>query len=132
MSKRIVLVRHCKASMEGEDKERALDNDGLIQSQSLCKKINSLLKPDSEIYSSPFRRAVESLTPLTKINTNIGIKEVKFLEEIHIEKDANLLNALKKSKNVFKDGISPDKLADIGEAHPGAIMALNGEEMPDS
>ena len=90
MSKRIVLVRHCKASMEGADKERALDNDGLIQSQSLCKKINSLLKPDSEIYSSPFRRAVESLTPLTKINTNIGIKEVKFLEEIHIEKDANL------------------------------------------
>ena len=43
-----------------------------------------------------------------------------------------LLNALKKSKSVFKDGISPDKLADIGEAHPGAIMALNGEEMPDS
>ena len=43
-----------------------------------------------------------------------------------------LLNALKKSKDVFKNGISPDKLADIGEAHPGAIMALNGEEMPDS
>ena len=43
-----------------------------------------------------------------------------------------LLNALKKSKSVFKDGISPDKLADIGEAHPGAIKAINGEDMPDS
>ena len=43
-----------------------------------------------------------------------------------------LLNALKKSTNVFKDGVSPEKLKDIGEVHPGAIMALNGEEMPDS
>ena len=38
MSKRIVLVRHCKASMEGADKERALDNDGLIQSSLYAKK----------------------------------------------------------------------------------------------
>ena len=43
-----------------------------------------------------------------------------------------LLNALKKSSNVFKDGVSPEKLKDIGEVHPGAIMALNGEKMPDS
>ena len=43
-----------------------------------------------------------------------------------------LLNALKKSNNVFKDGVSPEKLKDIGEVHPGAIMALNGEKMPDS
>ena len=43
-----------------------------------------------------------------------------------------LLNALKQSSNVFKDGVSPEKLKDIGEVHPGAIMALNGEKMPDS
>ena len=51
--------------------------------------------------------------------------------EIKLKKLAKL-SRLKKNENVFKDGISPDKLADIGEAHPGAIMALNGEEMPAS
>ena len=43
-----------------------------------------------------------------------------------------LFNALKKSSNVFKDGISPEKLTDIGEVHPGALMAINGEKMPNS
>ena len=54
MSKRIVLVRHCKASMEGADKERALDNDGLIQSQSLCKKIWGGFRPISVVHWKEF------------------------------------------------------------------------------
>ena len=35
MSKKFILVRHCKASMEGKDEERPLDEDGLIQANSL-------------------------------------------------------------------------------------------------
>ncbi len=90
MSKKMIFIRHCKASMEGKDEERVLDKDGIAQASSLCKKLNSILKPNSEIYSSPFTRAVESLKPLTKLNSQIDIKESKFLEEIVIPKDANL------------------------------------------
>ena len=90
MSKKIVLVRHCKASMEGIDEQRALDQDGKVQAKSLCEKLNKILKPDSEIFTSPFTRAVDSLMPLTEINKNVKINESKFLEEIHIAKNPEL------------------------------------------
>ena len=90
MSKKIVLVRHCKASMEGIDDQRALDQDGKVQAKSLCEKLNKILKPDSEIFTSPFTRAVDSLMPLTEINKNVKINESKFLEEIHIAKNPEL------------------------------------------
>ena len=44
--KNLYLIRHGKASMEGSDRERILDNDGKIQATSLCKKLknNSKIK----------------------------------------------------------------------------------------
>ena len=39
MAKKLFLVRHCKASMDGQDKERRLDSDGIIQAKSLTKKL---------------------------------------------------------------------------------------------
>ena len=37
--KKIFFIRHGKAAMEGVDRERVLDADGIIQATSLCKKI---------------------------------------------------------------------------------------------
>ena len=37
--KKLYLIRHGKASMEGSDRERLLDADGIIQASSLCQKI---------------------------------------------------------------------------------------------
>ena len=110
MSKKIVLVRHCKASMEGKDEERALDQDGKAQAKSLCEKLNKILKPDSEIFTSPFTRAVDSLMPLTEINKNVKINKSKFLEEIHIAKNSELT----KHQIIEKMWSDPDYSVDGG------------------
>ena len=36
--KRIILIRHGKAAMAGKDHERELDEDGIVQANSLKKK----------------------------------------------------------------------------------------------
>ena len=41
--KKIVLIRHGKAAMEGKDHERKLDEDGLIQAKSLSDKLVKLV-----------------------------------------------------------------------------------------
>ena len=38
--KKIIFIRHGKAAMAGQDHERELDEDGIIQAGSLKKKIN--------------------------------------------------------------------------------------------
>ena len=37
--KKIVLIRHGKAAMGGKDHERELDEDGIVQANSLSKKL---------------------------------------------------------------------------------------------
>ena len=39
--KKIYLIRHGKAVMEGLDHERVLDEDGKVQAKSLCKKLKN-------------------------------------------------------------------------------------------
>ncbi len=88
--KKIVLIRHGKAAMEGKDHERKLDEDGLIQAKSLSDKLVKLGLNSSTIYSSPFRRAMETITPFAQTNTNIKIIQKAELEEIHMPKDDKL------------------------------------------
>ena len=84
--KRVVLIRHGKAAMAGKDHERELDEDGIVQADSLKKKLLSLgLKP-SKIYTSPFKRAVQTIKPFSDTSDKIVIEEKKELEEIHIPK----------------------------------------------
>ena len=40
--KKIVFIRHGKAAMAGQDHERELDEDGLVQANSLKKKLIQL------------------------------------------------------------------------------------------
>ena len=88
--KRIVLIRHGKAAMAGKDHERELDEDGIIQANSLKEKLVNLGLRSDKIYSSPFKRAIQTIKPFAETNPEIIIKEQKDLEEIHMPKDEKL------------------------------------------
>ena len=88
--KRVVLIRHGKAAMAGKDHERELDEDGIIQANSLKDKLVNLGLKSAKIYSSPFKRAIQTIKPFADTSTEILIKEQKDLEEIHMPKDEKL------------------------------------------
>mgnify|MGYP001437345062 CR=1 FL=1 len=88
--KNLYLIRHGKASMEGSDRERVLDNDGNIQATSLCKKIKKQFENQKiRIISSPFKRAMQTIEKLS-FDMSINIEQSDALEEIKIGKDENL------------------------------------------
>lgn len=90
MTKKLYLIRHGKASMDGIDRERILDDDGVIQAESLCKKIKSQFKNKSlRLISSPFKRAVQTIEKLSE-DFDVKIQENSCLEEISIGKDEKL------------------------------------------
>ena len=85
--KKIVFIRHGKAAMAGQDHERELDEDGIIQANSLKKKLIELGLKNTKVYSSPFKRAVQTIEPfLVEKNGNKAII-TSDLEEIHMPKD---------------------------------------------
>jgi 2,3-bisphosphoglycerate-dependent phosphoglycerate mutase len=88
--KKIYLIRHGKAVMEGTDIERVLDEDGKIQAISLCKKIKEQFKDKKiKIFSSPFIRAMQTVESLSK-EMNVKIEQTASLEEIKMGKDPEL------------------------------------------
>jgi 2,3-bisphosphoglycerate-dependent phosphoglycerate mutase len=88
--KKIVFIRHGKAAMAGQDHERELDEDGIIQANSLKKKLIELGLKNTKVYSSPFKRAVQTIEPfLVEKNGNKAII-TSDLEEIHMPKDEKL------------------------------------------
>ena len=88
--KKIVLIRHGKATMAGKDNERELDEDGIIQAKSLKNKLIQIGLNNAKIYTSPFKRAIQTIKPFAEINKNVIISEKKELEEIHMPKDDKL------------------------------------------
>ena len=90
MAKKIYLIRHGKAAMEGSDIERVLDEDGKIQAISLCKKIKEQFKDKKiKIFSSPFKRAMQTVESLSK-EMNVQIEQTASLVEIKMGKDPQL------------------------------------------
>ena len=88
--KNLYLIRHGKAAMEGSDRERVLDSDGIIQATSLCKKIKTQFKDQKiRIISSPFKRAMQTIEKLSQ-DMAADIEKSQSLEEINIGKDQNL------------------------------------------
>ena len=85
-----IICRHCKSVLDGKDAERELDSDGVLQSNSLSKKIFNLVDENTIIYSSPFKRAIDSLMPLKNDLESIEIREDDSLKEINIGKSENL------------------------------------------
>ena len=90
MYKKIILIRHGKASMAGTDSQRELDQDGIIQADSLNKKLVRLGFTNTVIYSSPFKRALQTIEPFISQNKGLEIDIRNELEEIHIPKDSKL------------------------------------------
>ena len=88
--KKLYLIRHGKASMDGSDRERVLDEDGIIQANSLCQKIKSQFKDkELRLISSPFRRAEQTIEKLSE-DFNVNIEKNEALVEINIGKDEKL------------------------------------------
>ena len=88
--KNLYLIRHGKAAMDGSDRERVLDSDGIIQATSLCKKIKTQFKDQKiRIISSPFKRAMQTIEKLSQ-DMSASIEKSQSLEEINIGKDQNL------------------------------------------
>jgi len=88
--KKIYLIRHGKASMEGSDRERNLDEDGKVQAISLCKKIKKEFQDKKiKIFSSPFVRAIQTVENLSQ-DMNVQIEQIVSLEEIKMGKDPQL------------------------------------------
>lgn len=83
--KKFILLRHCKAEMDGEDHLRKLDEDGVAQSHSICEKLKLMVNKDVKIYSSPFVRAIDTIKPLAEILGKEIIKSDE-LKEIKIGK----------------------------------------------
>jgi len=76
--------------MGGDEKLRELDEDGIKQSSSLSKKISEKVDDNTIIISSPFKRALQSLEPLSEIYKNIEILPNDNLREINIGKSDQL------------------------------------------
>ena len=88
--KKIDFIRHGKAAMDGQDHERELDEDGIIQAKSLKKKLVELGLKNTKVYSSPFKRAVQTIEPFLSDKNSNKVIITADLEEIHMPKDEKL------------------------------------------
>ena len=86
MKNKFFICRHCKSVMGGDEKLRELDEDGLKQSESLSKKISEKIDNNTLVISSPFKRALQSLEPLSNFYPNLKISPNENLREIAIGK----------------------------------------------
>ena len=106
--KKIVFIRHGKAAMAGQDHERELDEDGIIQANSLKKKLIELGLKNTKVYSSPFKRAVQTIEPFLAEKENNKAIITPNLEEIHMPKDEKL------SKHQIIEKMWEDELFKVG------------------
>ncbi len=74
--KNIYLIRHCQA--EGQPPEAKLTEEGLRQANDLARYF--IRTPVERIISSPFTRAVQSVTPLAE-NKKLTIESEPRLSE---------------------------------------------------
>ena len=80
----VYFIRHARPDISIKDETRPLSLEGLKKSEELVK-IFSEIKIDN-IYSSPYKRAVQTIEPIAN-NKNIKIKIVKDFHEIKVSKD---------------------------------------------
>ncbi len=77
--KRIILIRHGKAAMAGKDHERELDEDGIIQASSLKNKLIELGLNNARIYTSSFKRAIQTIKPFAAMRV-MGLMRISLAE----------------------------------------------------
>jgi 8-oxo-dGTP diphosphatase len=72
----LLLVRHARAGerseWQGDDRERPLDRRGVEQAEALVGLLEQL--PVAAIYSSPYRRCIQTVEPLAS-KRGLGIEQ---------------------------------------------------------
>ena len=109
--------------MDGQDKERRLDSDGIIQAKSLTKKL--LKNFDGQgctIISSPFLRAIQSIDEFAK-ELKVEIKTNFALEEIQIGKE----DGLTKHEVIKKMWSNENYKSSTGHSHSQHISKIKNE-----
>ena len=95
MGKRIYIIRHCKA--EGQEFDAQLTDEGHKQAQQL-RDLFSTIEVD-RIISSPYRRAVQSIKPLSETK-RVEIETDSRLEERNLS-SKQLTDWLEKLESTF-------------------------------
>ncbi|MGI1805508.1 histidine phosphatase family protein [Exiguobacterium sp. TDN 0502] len=83
----IYFVRHCESVKTGSDQERGLTDAGQLQAQELVAFFKAM--PIDAIYSSPMRRAVDSVRPLAN-QRYMQVMTASFQERLFQPIDARL------------------------------------------
>ncbi|MFC7392937.1 histidine phosphatase family protein [Scopulibacillus cellulosilyticus] len=97
MSKKIYLVRHCKA--EGQSPEAPLTKEGHLDAKRLAQYLSN--KDIDEIYCSPFLRAQQTILPLSH-ETGIPIHADRRLSE-KVLSTCDLPDWIEKLRRSFDD-----------------------------
>ena len=96
MKKKIYLVRHCQAT--GQEPTASLTREGRNQSIQLAQTLESI--PFDRLYSSPYRRAVQSIEPLAlQLDKSITLDERLEERRLSGELIENWLEELEKTFN---------------------------------
>lgn len=83
----LYFVRHCESVKTGSDQERGLTDAGQLQAQELAVFFQGM--PVDVIYSSPMRRAMDSVRPLAE-QRSLPIYEAALQERRFQETDERL------------------------------------------
>jgi len=78
--KTVFLIRHGKASLDGSDRERGLTDEGIEQANQITTILEKIEPKIGKIYSSPLKRAILTIEPLSK-KLGIDIKIIENLKE---------------------------------------------------
>ena len=96
MKKKIYLVRHCQAT--GQEPTASLTREGRNQSIQLAQTLESI--PFDRLYSSPYRRAVQSVEPLAlQLDESITLDERLEERRLSGKQIENWLEELEKTFN---------------------------------
>lgn|SRR5699024_5371395 len=117
MEKKIYVIRHCEA--EGQPRDAALTDRGLKQAGALAEFFSNI-KID-HIISSPFKRAIQSVGPISEGHQLIIEKDERLTERVLSAE--NLPDWPEKLKASFDD---MDLVYDCGESGNDAARRASG------
>ncbi|WP_230501128.1 histidine phosphatase family protein [Sutcliffiella rhizosphaerae] len=115
MAQKLYIIRHCQA--HGQPAESPLTDVGLAQAEYLAQFFSNTKV--NRIISSPFKRAIQSVTPLSE-ETNITLEIDERLSE-RVLSTTDLPNWLEKLKATFDD---VDLKFDGGESSKEAMKRI--------
>ncbi|MGI9053323.1 MAG: SixA phosphatase family protein [Ilumatobacteraceae bacterium] len=105
------LVRHAKAGRrhdwKGDDRARPLSGPGRRQSEAIAKRLDDVLV--TSLWSSPYRRCVETLEPLGERTGLTVASDDRLAEGARLE----------------------DAMALLREGGDGAVLCSHGDVVPD-